>query len=70
MKMNLPEGKIMSTALKAFGAMLKGDCLNLTESTKTSFSLHLKESELRWNMRINNANIYQELLKNFREKPF
>ncbi|MDO8498648.1 MAG: IS1595 family transposase, partial [bacterium] len=37
---------------------------------KTKFILHLKESEYRWNSRVNSVNMYQELLRNFRKNPF
>lgn len=36
---------------------------------KDKFLLHLKESEYRWNKRTRSANIYEELMKNFRENP-
>ena len=47
--------------------LLLGEISKFNGVKKENFVLHLKESEFRWNYR--GQNLYQILLKNFREKP-
>lgn len=62
-------GKNHVNGIESFWSYTKRRLNKFNGIQKTKFLLHLKESEYRWNIRINNGNIYQELLKNFREKP-
>jgi len=61
-------GKNHVNGIESFWSYTKRRLLKFNGIHKTKFLLHLKESEFRWNMRINHVNMYQELLKNFREK--
>ncbi|OGD84668.1 transposase [Candidatus Curtissbacteria bacterium RBG_13_40_7] len=62
-------GKNHVNGIESFWSYAKRRLLKFNGIHKTKFLLHLKESEFRWNMRITSVNMYQELLKNFREKP-
>lgn len=62
-------GKNHVNGIESFWSYTKRRLLKFNGIHKSKFLLHLKESQFRWNMRINNVNMYQELLKNFREKP-
>jgi len=53
--------------IESFWSYTKRRLLKFNGIRKDKFLLHLKESQFRWN---NRRNIYQLLLKNFREKPF
>ncbi len=61
-------GKNHVNGIESFWSYAKRRLLKFNGIHKTKFLLHLKESEFRWNMRINGVAMYQELLKNFREK--
>ncbi len=61
-------GKNHVNGIESFWSYTKRRLLKFNGIHKTKFLLHLKESEFRWNMRINHVNMYKELLKNFREK--
>ena len=61
-------GKNHVNGIESFWSYAKRRLLKFNGIHKSKFLLHLKESEFRWNMRINRVNMYQELLKNFREK--
>ena len=61
-------GKNHVNGIESFWSYTKRRLLKFNGIHKNKFLLHLKESEFRWNMRINHVNIYQEFLKNFREK--
>lgn len=61
-------GKNHVNGIESFWSYTKRRLLKFNGIHKDKFLLHLKESEFRWNMRINGVNISQELLKNFREK--
>ena len=52
--------------IESFWSYTKRRLLKFNGIRKNKFLLHLKESQFRWN---NRSNIYQLLLKNFREKP-
>jgi transposase len=62
-------GKNHVNGIESFWSFTKRRLLKFNGIHKSKFLLHLKESEFRWNMRINGVNMYQELLKNLREKP-
>lgn len=62
-------GKNHVNGIESFWSYTKRRLNKFNGIQKTKFLLHLKESEYRWNIRTNNGNMYQELLKNFREKP-
>jgi len=62
-------GKNHVNGIESFWSYTKRRLNKFNGIRKTKFLLHLKESEYRWNIRTSNGNIYQELLKNFREKP-
>jgi transposase len=62
-------GKNHVNGIESFWSYTKRRLNKFNGIRKTKFILHLKESEYRWNIRTNNGNMYQELLKNFREKP-
>lgn len=62
-------GKNHVNGIESFWSYAKRRLLKFNGIHKSKFLLHLKESEFRWNMRINHVNMYQELLKNFRENP-
>lgn len=62
-------GKNHVNGIESFWSYTKRRLNKFNGIRKTKFLLHLKESEYRWNIRTNNGNMYQELLKNFREKP-
>jgi len=61
-------GKNHVNGIESFWSYTKRRLLKFNGIHRSKFLLHLKESEFRWNMRINSVNMYQELLKNFREK--
>ena len=61
-------GKNHVNGIESFWSYAKRRLNKFNGIQKTKFFLHLKESEYRWNTRTKNANMYQELLKNFREK--
>lgn len=61
-------GKNHVNGIESFWSYTKRRLNKFNGIQKTKFLLHLKESEYRWNLRTNNGNMYQELLKNFREK--
>jgi len=62
-------GKNHVNGIESFWSYTKRRLNKFNGIQKTKFLLHLKESEYRWNIRTNSGNMYQELLKNFREKP-
>ena len=62
-------GKNHVNGIESFWSYTKRRLNKFNGIQKTKFLLHLKESEYRWNIRTNNGNMYQELLKNFRAKP-
>src|SRR3989338_54833 len=62
-------GKNHVNGIESFWSYTKRRLNKFNGIQKIKFLLHLKESEYRWNIRTNNGNMYQELLKNFREKP-
>lgn len=63
-------GKNHVNGIESFWSYTKRRLNKFNGIQKTKFLLHLKESEYRWNIKTNNGNMYLELLKNFREKPF
>jgi len=68
-KNEFARGKNHVNGIESFWSYTKRRLNKFNGIQKTKFLLHLKESEYRWNIRTNNGNMYQELLKNFREKP-
>ena len=58
-------GKNHVNGIESFWSYTKRRLLKFNGIRKDKFLLHLKESQFRWN---NRTNIYQILLKNFREK--
>src|SRR3989338_2446462 len=68
-KNEFARGKNHVNGIESFWSYTKRRLNKFNGIRKTKFLLHLKESEYRWNIRTSNGNIYQELLKNFREKP-
>jgi transposase len=60
------KGKNQVNGIESFWSYTKRRLLKFNGIRKNKFLLHLKESQFRWN---NRQNIYQLLLKNFREKP-
>ena len=62
-------GKNHVNGIESFWSYTKRRLNKFNGIQKSKFLLHLKESEYRWNIRTNSGNMYQELLKNFREKP-
>lgn len=68
-KNEFARGKNHVNGIESFWSYTKRRLLKFNGIHKNKFLLHLKESEFRWNMRINHVNIYRELLKNFRGKP-
>jgi len=69
-KNEFARGKNHVNGIESFWSYTKRRLNKFNGIQKTKFLLHLKESEYRWNIRTNNGNMYQELLKNFRAKPF
>lgn len=53
--------------LKTFWDYVKTGSLSLEDLIKTTFLIHIKECEFRYNHK--HDNIYNLLLKNFRNKP-
>ena len=68
-KNEFARGKNHVNGIESFWSYTKRRLNKFNGIRKTKFLLHLKESEYRWNIKTSNGNIYQELLKNFREKP-
>ena len=62
-------GKNHVNGIESFWSYTKRRLLKFNGIHKSKFILHLKESEYRWNSRINSVNMYQELLRNFRQNP-
>lgn len=60
-------GKNHVNGIESFWSYTKRRLLKFNGIHRSKFLVHLKESEFRWNMRINGVNMYQELLENFRE---
>ena len=55
--------------LQAKVAIQSIDLLNLNESKKENFLLHLKETEFRYNTQIRQQDLYKILLKMIRNQP-
>jgi transposase len=68
-KNEFARGKNHVNGIESFWSYTKRRLNKFNGIQKSKFILHLKESEYRWNIRTNNGNMYQELLKNFRGKP-
>jgi len=62
-------GKNHVNGIESFWSYAKRRMIKFNGIRKEKFLLHLKESEFRWNGRVNGVNIYQMLLRNFREIP-
>jgi len=62
-------GKNHVNGIESFWSYAKRRMIKFNGIRKEKFLLHLKESEFRWNERINGVNVYQRLLRNFRENP-
>ena len=62
-------GKNHVNGIESFWSYTKRRMIKFNGIRKEKFLLHLKESEFRWNGRVNGINIYQRLLRNFREIP-
>lgn len=62
-------GKNHVNGIESFWSYTKRRMIKFNGIRKEKFLLHLKESEFRWNGRVNGVNIYQRLLRNFREIP-
>ena len=62
-------GKNHVNGIESFWSYAKRRMIKFNGIRKEKFLLHLKESEFRWNGRVNGVNIYQRLLRNFREIP-
>jgi len=60
-------GKNHVNGIESFWSYTKRRLTKFNGVKKENFVLHLKESEYRWNHK--KQNLYQILLKNFREKP-
>lgn len=61
-------GKNHVNGIESFWSYAKRRLNKFNGIQKSKFLFHLKECEYRWNIRTNCGNMYQELLKNFREK--
>lgn len=68
-KNEFARGKNHINGIESFWSYTKRRLNKFNGIRKDKFILHLKESEYRWNAKTENVNIYQELLKKFREKP-
>ena len=68
-KNEFARGKNHINGIESFWSYAKRRLNKFNGIRKDKFLLHLKESEYRWNAKTENGNIYQELLKKFREKP-
>ena len=62
-------GKNHVNGIESFWSYAKRRMIKFNGIRKEKFLLHLKESEFRWNGRVNGVDIYQKLLGNFRENP-
>ena len=62
-------GKNHVNGIESFWSYTKRRMIKFNGIRKEKFLLHLKESEFRWNGRVNGVDIYQKLLGNFRENP-
>jgi len=62
-------GKNHVNGIESFWSYTKRRMIKFNGIRKEKFLLHLKESEFRWNGRVNGVDIYQRLLGNFRENP-
>ena len=62
-------GKNHVNGIESFWSYTKRRMIKFNGIRKEKFLLHLKESEFRWNGRVNGVDIYQRLLRNFREIP-
>jgi len=68
-KNEFARGKNHINGIESFWSYTKRRLNKFNGIRKDRFILHLRESEYRWNAKTGNVNIYQELLKKFREKP-
>jgi transposase len=68
-KNEFARGKNHVNGIESFWSYTKRRMVKFNGIRKGKFLLHLKESEFRWNGRVNGINIYQRLLRNFREIP-
>jgi len=68
-KNEFARGKNHINGIESFWSYTKRRLNKFNGIRKDKFLFHLKESEYRWNAKTGNVNIYQELLKKFREKP-
>ena len=62
-------GRNHVNGIESFWSYAKRRMIKFNGIRKEKFLLHLKESEFRWNGRVNGVDIYQKLLGNFRENP-
>ena len=62
-------GKNHVNGIESFWSYAKRRMIKFNGIRKEKFLLHLKESEFRWNGRVNGVDIYQRLLRNFIENP-
>ncbi len=68
-KNEFARGKNHVNGIESFWSFAKRRMIKFNGIRKEKFLPHLKESEFRWNGRVNGVNIYQTLLRNFREIP-
>jgi transposase len=66
-KNEFARGKAHINGIESFWSFAKRRIRKQNGVRKDRFLLHLKESEFRWNHR--NGNVYEVLLKEFRERP-
>ena len=62
-------GKNHVNGIESFWSFTKRRIAKFNGIKNNNFLTHLKESEYRWNTKSTNANMYKQLLTNFRQKP-
>lgn len=68
-KNEFARGKNHINGIESFWSYAKRRMNKFNGIRKDKFILHLKETEYRWNTKSTNANMYKQLLTNFRQKP-
>jgi len=68
-KNEFARGKNHINGIESFWSYAKRRMNKFNGIRKDKVILHLKETEYRWNTKSTNANMYKQLLTNFRQKP-
>ena len=68
-KNEFARGKNHINGIESFWSYAKRRMNKFNGIRKDKFILHLKETEYRWNTKSTNGNMYQQLLRNFRQTP-